>query len=357
MSEQNIDASVVQPIEVSATKLSLSRRQFLAGTGTVVAVSTLPGCVDTEGTDYGVPPEVPVSPFNKDSTALEVTEGLDLTGKTALITGCNSGLGYETMRVLTLRGATVIGAARTLEKAQAACDSIEGNAIPVVCELGDLQSVADCGAAVRALGLPIDMLILNAGIMALQTLEQINGIEKHFFVNHLGHFVLANQVLPQVLQAERGRVVVVSSSGHSFASEAGIEFDNLSGEEGYEPWKMYGISKLANGLFSMELNKRLQGTGVTSNTIHPGVINTNLGRHFPLWQKIAADLIGWSFMKSTEAGAATETYVATAPALDGYGGYYFSDCNAINPNPLMQDQALAAQLWDVSVELTRDYLI
>ena len=337
--------------------IHLSRRRFIAGSGAVVAASSLSGCIDTDGNDFGVPPEVPVSPFGKTSTALEVTEGLDLSGKVALVTGCNSGLGYETMRVLALRGATVIGAARTAEKAQLACDSIEGNAIPVVCELADLQSVADCGAVVRELGLPIDMLILNAGIMALQELEQVNGIEKHFFVNHLGHFVLANQVMSQVLLSEQGRVVVLSSSGHSFAPESGIEFDNLSGETDYEPWKMYGQSKLANGLFSLELNKRLQGTGATSNCVHPGVINTNLGRHFPWWQKIAADLIGWSFMKTTEAGAATETYVATAPALEGYGGYYFSDCNAVNPGPQMQDEALAAQLWDVSLELTQGYLI
>ena len=347
----------IQETEKPPAAIQLSRRRFIAGGGAVVAASSLSGCIDTDGDDFGVPPGVPVSPFGKTSTALEVTAGLDLSGKVALVTGCNSGLGYETMRVLALRGATVIGAARTAEKAQLACESIEGNAIPVVCELADLQSVADCGAAVRELGLPIDMLILNAGIMALQELEQVDGIEKHFFVNHLGHFVLANQVMPQVLLADQGRVVVLSSSGHSFAPESGIEFDNLSGETEYEPWKMYGQSKLANGLFSLELNKRLQGTGATSNAVHPGVINTNLGRHFPWWQKVAADLIGWSFMKTTEEGAATEVYVATAPALAGYGGYYFSDCNAVNPDPQMQNEVLAAELWNVSVELTQGYLI
>ncbi len=356
MTEEN---SKVLPEDTNQSLSSpgLNRRQFLAGTGSAVAVGSIGGCVDTDGDDFGVPEGVPVSAFDKNSTALEVTEGLDLTGKTALITGCNSGLGYETMRVLALRGATVIGAARTAEKAQVACDSIDGEAIPVVCELGDLQSVADCGTAVRDLDRPVDMLILNAGIMALQELEQIDGIEKHFFVNHLGHFVLANQVLPAVLRAPAGRVVVLSSSGHSFAPEAGIEFDNLSGERDYQPWKMYGQSKLANGLFSLELNKRLRGTGVTSNSVHPGVINTNLGRHFPLWQRIAADVIGWSFMKSTEGGASTQAYVATAPAIEGYGGYYFSDCNAINPYPLMRDEELAAKLWGVSVEMTRDYLL
>jgi NAD(P)-dependent dehydrogenase (short-subunit alcohol dehydrogenase family) len=336
---------------------SLSRRHFIAGTGTAAVVSVLPGCIDTEGKDYGVPEGVPLSQFTRESTALDVTEGLDLTGKTALITGCNSGLGYETMRVLALRGATVIGAARTKEKADIACESIEGETVPVVCELSDLQSVADCGSLVRELDLPIDMLILNAGIMALPELEQVNGIEKHFFVNHLGHFVLANQVLPQVLKADNGRVVVLSSSGHSLGPESGIEFDNLSGERDYSPWKMYGQSKMANGLFSLELNKRLQGTGVTSNSVHPGVINTNLGRHFPWWQKLAAGVLGWSFMKTTEAGAGTQAYVATATALEGYGGYYFSDCNPVNPDPRMQDERMASKCWDISEEMTRDFLL
>lgn len=335
----------------------ISRRKFLLGSGSVVAAGTLPGCVDTDGEDYGRPEGVPLSNFDKTSTAEEVTAGLDLSGKTALITGCNSGLGYETMRVLVARGATVIGAARTMEKAQIACDSVDGTAIPVVCELSDLASVASCGDAVAALDMPVDMLILNAGIMALQELEQVDGIEKHFFVNHLGHFVLTNRVLPAVLRADKGRVIVLSSSGHSMAPDVGIEFDNLSGEREYEPWKMYGHSKLANGLFSYELNKRLQGTRATSNSVHPGVINTNLGRHFPRWQKWASELIGWTFMKSVEAGAATETYVATAPALEGFGGYYFSDCNPVNPDPRMEDDEQAGKLWEVSVELTRDYLL
>jgi len=340
-----------QPVSV------ISRRQFLAAGGVAAAGSALPGCVNTDGEDYGRPEGVPLSNFDKSSTAWEVTEGLDLTGKVAFITGCNSGLGYETMRVLTARGATVIGAARTMEKAQTAADSIDGNVIPVVAELSDLSSLVACGEAVNKIGQPIDMLILNAGIMALQELEQVDGIEKHLYVNHLGHFVLTNRLLPWVLQSPEGRVVVVSSSGHSFAPDDGIQFDNLSGETDYDPWKMYGISKLANGLFSVELNKRLQGTNAVSNSIHPGVINTNLGRHFPWWQRVAASTIGWTFMKSTEAGAATQTYVATAPALEGYGGYYFSDCNPINPDPRMQDEAQAAQLWDVSVDLTRDYLL
>jgi len=342
---------------MSRQQFELNRRQFLTAGTVAAAGATLPGCVDTDGEDFGRPEGVPLSNFNRNSTAESVTAGIDLTGMTAMITGCNSGLGFETMRVLTMRGATVIGAARTMEKAEEACASVPGKAIPVVAELSDLDSLVACGEAVEKIGLPVDRLILNAGIMALPELEQVNGIERHFFVNHLGHFVLTNRVMPSLLRSKSGRVVVLSSSGHSFAPEDGIPFDNLSGETGYEPWKMYGISKLANGLFSLELNKRLAGSKATSNSVHPGVINTNLGRHFPWWQRIAASLIGWTFMKSIQAGAATQTYVATALPLEGYGGYYFSDCNPVNPDPRMQDEAQAAKLWDVSVDLTKPYLL
>jgi NAD(P)-dependent dehydrogenase (short-subunit alcohol dehydrogenase family) len=333
----------------------ISRRQFIAGASTVAATSALPACGNPDAQTGERPEGVPVGPFGATSTAIEVTEGLDLTGKTALITGCNSGLGYETMRVLSLRGATVIGAARTREKATTACAGMTGEAYPVVCELSDLESVAACGKTVQELGMPIDMLIANAGIMALPELEQVNGIEKQFFVNHIGHFVLTNYLLDQVIAAPQGRIVIVSSSGHSFAPDAGIEFDNLSGERDYDAWKMYGISKLANGLFCLGLTERLSGTNATANSIHPGIINTNLGRHFPWWQRIAANLIGWTFMKSTEAGAATETYVATAPALAGYSGYYFADCNPVMPDPRMLNVAQAEQLWTVSEEIAAGY--
>ena len=345
------------PVEpMSTEELIFSRRRLLTGTAVIAAASTLPACSNPDTQSSERPEGVPVGPFGAESTAMEVTEGLDLTGKTVFITGCNSGLGYETMRVLSLRGATVIGSARTLEKAKTACASLQGEAYPVVCELNDLGSIAACGASVQEMGMPIDMLILNAGIMALPELEQINGIEKQFFVNHIGHFTLTSHLMNQVIAAPQGRIVVVSSSGHTFAPETGIEFDNLSGERDYSPWKMYGTSKLANGLFCLSLTERLKGTNVTANSIHPGIINTNLGRHFPWWQRIASSLIGWTFMKSTEAGAATETYVATAPALAGYSGYYFADCNPVMPDPRMLNQQQANELWAVSEEIAAGYL-
>ncbi|MGI9291238.1 MAG: SDR family oxidoreductase [Gammaproteobacteria bacterium] len=334
----------------------ISRRRFIAGASGAAVATTLPACGNPDAQTGERPEGVPVSPFGAESTALEVTAGLDLSGQTAFITGCNSGLGFETMRVLSLRGATVIGAARTLEKAETACASIDGDTIPVACELSDLESVQTCGKIAQSTGKPIDMLVLNAGIMALPELEQVNGFEKQFYVNHIGHFALTSHLLDQVKAAPQGRVVIVSSSGHTFAPEAGIEFDNLSGERDYDPWKMYGVSKLANGLFAVGLTERLQGTDATANAIHPGIINTNLGRHFPLWQRIAASLFGWTFMKSTEAGAATQSYVATAPALAGYSGYYFADCNPVMPDPRMLNKEQAEQLWQVSEEICAGYL-
>lgn len=293
--------------------------------------------------------------FGADSTALEVTAGLDLSGKTVLVTGATSGLGLETLRVLALRGAHVLATGRTLEKAKAACDSVEGRTTPIALELERRDTIVAATDLVRTLGMPIDALICNAGIMALPRLEQVGGIEKQFAVNHLGHFLLVNRLLPQVKAAPQGRVVHVSSLGYRWAPAVGIEFDNLSGERGYEPNKMYGQSKLANGLFSLELARRLreEGSMATSNAVHPGVINTNLGRHFEVWKRAAAGLIGWTFMKSVEEGAATTCYVATAPALAKTSGLYFEDCNPVVPEAgkHMEDLAMARRLWSTSEQL------
>jgi len=335
----------------------INRRQLLAG-GTVLAAGTaLASCSRGEDKPIVRPEGVPLGPYGAESTAEQVVEGIDLTGKTALVTGGNSGLGYETMRVLALRGAHVICAARTMEKAEQACAGITGRTTPVAIELTDFPSIVTGTEAVKALGMPIDMLILNAGIMALPELEQVYGMEKQFVTNHLGHFIVGNRLLPQVQAAPQGRVVVLSSSGYMWAPEAGIEFDNLSGERDYNPNKMYGQSKLANHLYVRQLAKNLAGTTTTANSVHPGVIMTNLGRSFPKWQQVAAKLIGWTFMKSVEAGTATTCYVATAPALATVSGYYFADCNPEVPGGQMENDELAAKLWQVSEELTRPYLL
>ena len=298
-------------------------------------------------------PSPPQSAFGANSTAEEVTAGLELNGMTALLTGCNSGIGLETMRVLAARGVHVIGAARTLEKAEKACGSVDGRATPLVIELTEFDTVVAAADKVKAMGEAIDMLILNAGVMALPELQQVNGIERQFVINHLGHFLLVAQLQDSVTAARQGRVVVVSSSAHVWAPAEGIQFDNLSGETEYDPFEAYGQSKLANGLFSRELARHLADTRATSNSLHPGVIRTNLTRHLPGGDDDDAN--PGARMKSIPQGAATTCYVGAHPALQDVTGYYFADCNPALPNAHMQDDEMAARLWAVSEKLTESY--
>jgi len=300
--------------------------------------------------------KAPRSRYTRRSTAEHVTAGIDLHGKTILITGCNSGLGFETMRVLARRGATIIGAARSREKARDAGDKVDGQVIPVACELSDLDSVAVCADEINALGQPIDVLICNAGIMALPELQQKYGLEMQFLTNHLGHFVLVNRLLESVKQATAGRIVMVSSLGHYTTVAGGINFDNLSGEKRYVPFMFYGQSKLANLLMSNELARRLQGSRATSNAIHPGIIKTALGRNIGSLRAALAGLLSWPVSRSVEQGAATQCYVATSPALEKVSGYYFADCNPARMSAHAQNPEMAARLWEVSEKLAAGYL-
>jgi NAD(P)-dependent dehydrogenase (short-subunit alcohol dehydrogenase family) len=332
----------------------VNRREVLIAAAALPAATLVPGC---SSSDVQRPPGVFVGPFNAQSTAEEVTAGLNLSGKTVLVTGANSGLGFETMRVLALRGARVLGTARALDKAREACTRVQGSTTPLALELTDFDSVVACANEVQKLGVPLDALVCNAGVMEIPTLEQVRGIEKHFVTNHLGHFLLTNRLLPQLKAATQGRVVVVSSgASYRSAPESGIEFDNLSGERGYEPIRAYGQSKLANVLFALELSRRLQGTNATANSLQPGVIMTNLGRYLPWWQIVTAKLFGWAFMKSVEAGAATQVYVASYPQLATVTGQFFRDCNPIVPPGHLHDEAMATKLWTVSEQLTQPWL-
>jgi NAD(P)-dependent dehydrogenase (short-subunit alcohol dehydrogenase family) len=290
--------------------------------------------------------DTPRSSFARSSTAEQVTAGLNLAGKTAVVTGCNSGIGFETMRVLALRGAHVIGTARTLEKGREACSTIKGKATPVALELTDFSSVVACADAIRAMNVDIDMLILNAGII-LGDWQQVNGIEKQFVVNHLGHFILTQRLLDRVTAAGQGRVVVVGSGNHRDAPEGGIQFDDLSGRAWYR--RGYAHSKLANGLFSLELSQRLGKTRATSNCLSPGPVDTNIRRDLPASSTPAN-------LKSPAQGAATVCYVAAHPKLQHVSGEYFADCNPAPQSKQQTDRAMATRLWQVSTELTRRYL-
>ena len=333
---------------------SATRRRLLKLAPAVAVAPYIAAC--GSGEELPLPPDVPISPFDSNSTAEEVTAGIDLTGKTALVTGCNSGIGHETMRVLALRGAHVLGSARTAEKAEIACASVAGRTTPLVIELTDFAGIVAAADQVKQMDQPIDMLICNAGVMEIQELEQVNAIEKQFVVNHLGHFILVNQLLEQVIDAPQGRIVNVSSgSAVRLAPEQGIEFDNLSGERGYDPGRAYGQSKLANVLFTLELARRLADTNATANALRPGVIPTNLGRHLPSWQVWMLKTVGKPFTKTIPQGAATTCYVATSPALSKTSGYYFNHCNPHRPGGHTENTELARKLWTVSEQLTTGY--
>lgn len=301
---------------------------------------------------------MPRGDFDKNSTAEEVTEGIDLGGKMAVVTGCNSGIGFETMRVLAKRGAYVIGTGRTLDKAQQACASVIGKTTPVEMELSDFASVATCAETIRSLNSPVDMLICNAGMRGGER-EQVYGLEKHFVVNHLGHFLFVYNLLERLYLSWQGRVVVVGSrAAYRSAPEAGIEFGNLRGTANYSSGSAYGHSKLANVLFSLELARLLKGTRITSNSLHPGVVNTEIDRNESGFMQRAFGVLTAIAGKSVEQGAATSCYVATSPLLGSVSGQYFEDCNAVTVlgDTHMHDAAQAEELWSVSEALTRDYL-
>ena len=298
----------------------------------------------------------PRSDFTRRSTAEEVTSDIDLRGKTILITGCNSGLGFETMRVLVKRGAHVIGVARTRKKAEDAGAEVGAEITPAVCDLSDLESVVACTEEVASLGRPIDVLMCNAGIMALPKLQQKYGLEMQFLTNHLAHFILVNRLLDRVKQAQAGRVVMVSSLGHLTSVPGGINFNNLSGDQGYTPFTFYGQSKLANLLMSNELARRLEGSTATSNAIHPGIIMTPLMRNLGDIRATLTKLISWPFSRNVQQGAATQCYVATAPVLEGVSGHYFADCNPATMSYHGKNPDLARRLWSASEDLAEKYL-
>jgi WW domain-containing oxidoreductase len=290
-------------------------------------------------------------PFGRRSTADDVLAGLDLTGKTILITGCNSGIGFETFRALAAHGAHVVGLARTLEAALDACRRAGGSSTAVACDLADLDSVVTATNLVRALGRPLDALVASAGIMGSKELQLREGVELQFFVNHIGHFVLVNGLIDRV-RDHTGRVVIVSGSAAvQQAPREGIMFDNLDGHRFYKPFCFYGQSKLANALFAKELSRRVASRGIAVNSLHPGAIGaTGLfrGMAFPFTLVLG---IASPFMKSIPQGAATQTLLAASPWVEGISGEYWVDCQVDQGSPFLNDRAMAARLWRVSEKI------
>ncbi|MEZ5458896.1 MAG: SDR family NAD(P)-dependent oxidoreductase [Steroidobacteraceae bacterium] len=300
-----------------------------------------------------------MSRYDKKTTAEQVVAGLDLAGKTFLITGGTSGLGLVSARALTARGARHAADGSQPRQGVRPRRPASARCTPLALELEQPGPIVACAAEVARLGMPIDGLICNAGIMVLGDLRQVRGIEQHFAVNHLGHFLLVQKLLPQVQAAPRTRRRRRQLSAYKWAPPCGIEFDNLAGTREFTANKAYGQSKLANALFSLELARRLEGTRATSNSLNPGAVDTALWHHYPKWQQQALLAADQGFPAETpEQGAATRCYVATAPALAGVNGQYFENCNAVVPPPQVRDAALARRscLRTTSEDLLRPWL-
>ncbi len=291
--------------------------------------------------------------FSFSSTAEDVTDGVDLTGKTIAITGCNSGLGKESARVLALRGAHIVGLARTVQKAQAAFDELGlTETTAIACELSEPSSVREAATSLLSLGSKLDVLLCNAGIMALPQRIVRHGLELQFLTNHMGHFMLVQGALDAL--ADDARVVVVSSGAHHMAPDIGIDLDDLDGAREYAPWRQYGQAKLANLLFARSLQRRFDdeaGRSRVASSLHPGVIRTNLGRHDLDSINDMIDGMDPSSVKTIPQGAATQVLLCARPeARDARGGY-FADCQPKETSERGQDDELAERLWQKSLEL------
>ncbi|KAE8055377.1 hypothetical protein FH972_012218 [Carpinus fangiana] len=303
------------------------------------------------------------SGFSARSTAEEVTQGIDGTGLTAIVTGSSSGIGVETTRVLALRGVHVIMAVRNMDAGRNVKEQIL-NEIPhakidvMQLDLSSMGSVRKFASEYNESGLPLNLLINNAGVMASPFMLSQDNIELQFATNHLGHFLLTNLLLDTMKKTAResnkeGRIVIVSSEGHRFVYREGIRFDKINDESGYNTLFAYGQSKLANILHANELARRLkeEGVEITANSLHPGAIVTNLLRHHSFISVIASTL-GKYVLKNVHQGAATQCYVALHPQVKGVSGEYFMDSNEAKGSSQANDAELAKKLWDFSLSLT-----
>jgi NAD(P)-dependent dehydrogenase (short-subunit alcohol dehydrogenase family) len=335
-----------------------SRRKFLGAAGATLIAPQLSAC---GGVDKLPVASVPASGFGADATAEQVTEGLDLRGKLAVVTGCTSGIGFETMRVLGKRGVNVVGTSRSKTRAEEACRKVIGSTIAAQLDLADFDSVARCADDIHTLRSPIDILINNAGYRGGGNERQlINGVEKHFVINHLGHFILTNRLMDRLYMSTQGRIVnVASRAAYRGAPDEGIWFDDLAMSSEYSDSLAYGQSKLANVLFSLKLAELLRGTRITTNSLHPGVINTDIDRNLNPITRFGFGVLTALNGKTIEEGAATSCYVATSNKLGNISGRYFEDCDAITIENKghMQDMAMADKLLQKSIELTADWLV
>ncbi|KAK6155680.1 hypothetical protein DH2020_009928 [Rehmannia glutinosa] len=309
------------------------------------------------------------SGFSATSTAEQVTEGIDGSGFTAIVTGASSGIGAETARVLALRGVHVIMAVRSLSAGHQAKQAIikeipNAKVDAMELDLSSMTSIRKFASNFNSLGFPLNVLVNNAGVMATPFMLSKDNIELQFATNHVGHFLLTNLMLETMKKtshetSQEGRIVNVSSRRHKFSYPEGIRFDRINDQSGYNSLSAYGQSKLANVLHANELARRLKEEKVviTANSLHPGAIATNLFRHhsfvnvFVLVNSGLVAALGRHVMKNVQQGAATTCYVALHPDVKGITGKYYDDSNLAETSSQANDQDLAKKLWDFTHNL------
>ncbi|MFG1860394.1 oxidoreductase [Microbispora bryophytorum] len=290
--------------------------------------------------------------FGATSTADDVLAGIDLSGRTVVVTGGYSGLGLAVTRALARTGALVVVPARRPDAARRALADVKGVEVDKL-DLADLDSVRMFAERFRRGHNTLDILIANAGIMACPETRVGPGWEAQFATNHLGHYALTNLLWPALTAAGRARVVAVASG---YNPDWSIRWDDVRFDRGYDKWAAYAQSKLANILFARHLDKVGRARGVHAFSVNPGWILTSLQRHLTVGEMVAA---GWidadgnpvpGLFRTPEQGAASLVWAATSPLLDDHGGDYCADCRISRDGPT--DSGEAARLWALSARLT-----
>lgn len=277
-----------------------------------------------------------------------------MQGKVCVVTGATSGIGQVAAAELARRGAHVVIVGRSAEKcaatqAQIRAASPEASADTLVADLSSLSETRRLAEQIRQHYPRLDVLLNNAGAMFWNRTESADRIEKTFALNHLSYFVLTNLLLPLLKQSTPARIVNVASDAHKGVA---INFDDIQFQQKYSAWKVYQQSKLANILFTYELARRIEGTGVTANTLHPGFVRTNFFKDFTGWvgflMKLGASLIAIT----PEEGARTTIHLASSPEVEGVTGQYFVKSRPARSSPQSHDRAAGERLWQISEELT-----
>lgn len=279
----------------------------------------------------------------------------DVHGKTVLVTGATSGIGLEAAVVLAARGARVVlvgrnpeRTRRVLEQVRSRAGSSEVSSLP--CDFSSQAAIRNLAAEFRARHDRLDVLVNNAGTVFKKRTVTEDGIEATFAVNHLGYYLLTSLLLDLVKKSAPARIVCVASVGHRSGT---MDFDNLGFEKGgYWIMRAYGRSKLANILFASELARRLAGTGVAANSLHPGAVNTNIWSGAPAYARPLIDLLFKPFFISAKQGGDAIVQLAADPAVEGITGKYFEKGKPVEPSARAADAALARKLWAVSARLT-----